>query len=58
MNEVWYDSEVYMGKGTKWLDEDNKAPIYNTTEIHLGPENKRECPCDTCPMMQLLGECD
>jgi hypothetical protein len=52
MENIWYDSEVYNGRGTKWLDEDNKAPIYNTTEIHLGPENKRECPCDTCPMMQ------
>ena len=19
-------------------------------DLHYGPENKRECPCDTCPM--------
>jgi len=23
----------------------------NHEEMHYGPENKRECPCDTCPMM-------
>ena len=22
----------------------------NHEEMHYGPENKRECPCDTCPM--------
>jgi len=24
----------------------------NHAEMHYGPENKRECPCDTCPMNQ------
>ena len=22
----------------------------NHEEMHYGPENKKECPCDTCPM--------
>ena len=47
---IWTDSEVYMGKGTKWIDKDGTVPVYNTIEVHTGPENKRECPCDTCPM--------
>jgi len=50
MSDVFVDYEVYMGRGTKWVDSDGKEPIYNTTEVHTGPENKRECPCDTCPM--------
>ena len=24
----------------------------NHEEMHYGPENKRECPCDTCPMYE------
>ena len=42
MTEVWYDAEVYNGRGTK--------SEFSETETHYGPENKRECPCDTCPM--------
>ena len=42
---IWYDSFSYMGRGSK-----SEYPEYNTTEYHSGPENKRECPCDTCPM--------
>ena len=45
-NMIWADMENYMGKG--WKDETDA--IYNTTEVHTGPENKRECPCDTCPL--------
>ena len=42
MTEVWYDAEVYNGRGTR--------TEFSETEVHYGPENKRECPCDTCPM--------
>ena len=24
----------------------------NHEEMHYGPENKRECPCDTCPLFE------
>ena len=47
-NLIWADMENYMGKG--WKDETDA--IYNTTEVHTGPENKRECPCDTCPLFE------
>jgi hypothetical protein len=30
----------------------SKRSAINHDEMHYGPENKRECPCDTCPMMQ------
>ena len=30
-NMIWTDSEVYMGKGTKWIEKDGTEPIYNTT---------------------------
>jgi len=43
MENIWYDSEVYNGKGTKTEYGDGN-------EYYYGPENKRECPCDTCPM--------
>ena len=52
MNNIWMDAEAYMGYGTKFEDEEQNVPIYNTTEVHLGPENKRECPCDTCPLYE------
>ena len=29
----------------------SKKSAINHEEMHYGPENKRECPCDTCPMM-------
>ena len=45
---IWADMENYMGRGWKETSEDGST--YNTTEVHTGPENKRECPCDTCPM--------
>ena len=47
-NLIWADMENYMGKGWK----DDTDAIYNTTEVHTGPENKRECPCDTCPLFE------
>ena len=28
----------------------SKKSAINHEEMHYGPENKRECPCDTCPM--------
>ena len=28
-----------------------KKSAINHEEMHYGPENKKECPCDTCPMM-------
>ena len=46
MDNIWYDAEMYNGRGYK--DPDG----YNTTEYHSGPENKRECPCDTCPLFE------
>ena len=39
MTRVWADMENYMGRGWKDADE----AIYNTTEYHTGPENKKEC---------------
>ena len=46
MDNIWYDAEMHNGRGYK--DPDG----YNTTEYHSGPENKRECPCDTCPLFE------
>lgn len=45
---IWADMENYMGRG--WKDEEEH--LYNTTEYHTGPENKRECPCDACPFAE------
>ena len=45
MNNVWYDAEVYNGRGTKTEYGDGN-------EYYYGPENKREWPCDTCPLME------
>lgn len=42
---IWADMEAYNGRGYR----DPEAPVEMS---HAGPENKRECPCDTCPMMQ------
>ena len=28
----------------------------NHEEMHYGPENKRDCPCDTCPMNAMCLE--
>ena len=44
---IWTDAEAYMGRGIKDPENDHEC---NTTEYHTGPENKRECPCDTCPL--------
>ena len=30
----------------------SKRSNINNEEMHYGPENKKDCPCDTCPMMQ------
>ena len=46
---IWTDAEAYMGRGIKDPENDHE---YNTTEYHSGPENKRECPCDTCPLFE------
>ena len=27
-----------------------KKSAINHEEMHYGPENKRDCPCDTCPL--------
>ena len=40
---IWMDAEAYNGRG--WRDPE--APVELKVE---GPENKRECPCDTCPL--------
>ena len=40
---IWMDAAAYMGKGVK-------TEYSETAEQNYGPENKRECPCDTCPM--------
>ena len=29
-----------------------KKSAINHEEMHYGPENKRECPCDTCPLFE------
>ena len=42
---IWMDGEAYNGRGTKTEYSDG-------SEVHYGPENKRECPCDTCPIAQ------
>ena len=42
---IWADMEAYNGRGYR----DPDAPVELKVE---GPENKRECPCDTCPMME------
>ena len=51
-----WDSECYMGR-----DSSDSESIYNTTEMHTGPENKKDCPCDSCPLslqcMQNVTEC-
>ena len=44
MENIWYDSEAYRGVGK---GENDISTGYNAV---AGPENKRECPCDTCPM--------
>ena len=28
----------------------HKKSAINHEEMHYGPENKRDCPCDTCPL--------
>ena len=51
--EIWTDAEAYMGRGIKDPENDHE---YNTIEYHTGPENKRECPCDTCPMYEACAK--
>ena len=43
MENIWYDAEAYRGVGKG----ENDTEGYNAV---AGPENKRECPCVTCPM--------
>ena len=40
--EIWADMEAYGGVGRGEND--------TGTSFVPGPENKRECPCDTCDM--------
>ena len=47
MTEVWYDVEAYRGVGR---GENDTSDGYFAVP---GPENKRECPCDTCPMFAV-----
>ena len=30
----------------------SKKSAINHEEMHYGPENKRACPCDTCPLYE------
>ena len=46
MDNVWYDDEMHNSRGYRGSDG------YNTTEYHSRSENKRECPCDTCPLFE------
>ena len=34
----------------------SRKSAINHEEMHYGPENKKDCPCDTCPMMQACLE--
>ena len=34
----------------------SKRSNINHEEMHYGPENKRECPCDTCPMYEMCAK--
>ena len=43
MENIWWDSEGYLGKGYKGDDYVKEEP-----EVY-GCASKRECPCDTCP---------
>ena len=43
MDTIWMDVEAYNGKGYKGENDTEQTVI-------PGPENKRDCPCDTCPM--------
>ena len=33
-----------------------KKSAINHEEMHYGPENKRACPCDTCPLYEACAE--
>jgi len=43
MENIWWDSEGYLGKGYRDPDVEQPEP-----EVY-GCASKRECPCDTCP---------
>ena len=43
MENIWYDAEAYRGVGKGENDTEGNNYVY-------GPENKRDIPCDTCPM--------
>ena len=47
-NLIWADMEAYRGIG--------KGENDTETTFIPGPENKRECPCDTCPMNTMCLE--
>ena len=33
-----------------------KKSAINHEEMHYGPENKRACPCDTCPLYEACAK--
>ena len=45
---IWADMEAYRGIG--------KGENDTETTFIPGPENKRECPCDTCPMYDICAK--
>ena len=49
MDMIWMDVEAYNGKGYKGENDTEQTVI-------PGPENKRDCPCDTCPMNAMCLE--
>ena len=34
----------------------SKKSAINHEEMHYGPENKRACPCDTCPLYEACAK--
>ena len=34
----------------------SKKSAINHEEMHYGPENKKECPCDTCPLYEACAK--
>ena len=46
MDMIWYDAQSYMGRGSKSEYAESNCEEY-------GVASKRECPCDTCPLMKV-----
>jgi hypothetical protein len=49
MDMIWYDSEVFNGRGTR--TEFSEGPYQ-----FLGPVNKMELPCITCDRSKLCSD--